>query len=124
MDVVLEFFRAVMDESSLNVGFQATRTVAAVAQLNARLPCGHHASSLARRGLDLLHGLTLHTVDHPFVDSTPPFSTMEDARYWFVECYVHYWKEADIKNLRLFWESPDDPVRLSAVLSGRWHESP
>jgi hypothetical protein len=109
-----------MAESSLNVGFQAARTMTAVGRLNGLLLFGYYAS-LVGRIYDLLHGLTLHTVDHPFADSTPPFSTMEDARYWFVECCVHYWREADIKNLRLFWESPDDPVRLNAVLWGGWH---
>jgi hypothetical protein len=120
VDVNLELLRALMDESNLNFGFQATRTLTAVSRLNARLHSVRHAFSPIRHGLDLINGLTLHTVDHPFVDLTPTFSAIKDARSWFVESCIYYWKEEDIKDLRLFWESPDDPVRLDAVLWGGW----
>jgi hypothetical protein len=119
VDVILELFRAVMDEPNLNLGFQATRTVTAVGRLNARLHPVHDVSFVSGRGLDLINGLTLHTVDHPGV--AHPFSAIEDVRSWFVEFCIYYWKEADIKNLRLFWESPDDPALLNAVLWGGWH---
>jgi hypothetical protein len=120
VDVILELFRAVMEEPNLNLGFQARRTFTAVGRLN-RFHLFRDASGTARNGLDLITALTLHTDDLPWVaDSTTTFSAIEDARSWFVECCIYYWKEADIKNLRLFWESPNDPVRLNAVLWGGW----